>query len=513
MHGMNSGVLRLDGVSLTLEDVGRVARGELNVELEGGAAQRVEAASAVVRGWENSDEVVYGVTTGFGDLANVNISRKDRRLLQENLLKSHACGVGDPFPEDITRAMMLLRINSLIRGFSGISLSTLNQYVSFLNLGITPVVPSKGSVGASGDLCPLSHLALPLLGHGKVRYKGRVMMAAKALQSAGLQPVQLGAKEGIALNNGTACMGAMGVMALLAAEELAKTADIAVALSIEALHGVPYAFDERTHALRAHRGQGRVAQNIRRLIEGSEIIDKYRSGRVQDAYSLRCAPQVHGASRDALEYVRRTLEVEINSVTDNPLIFADALEAISGGNFHGQPLALAMDFFGIAVAELANISERKQARLVDASLSGLPPFLVDESGLNSGLMIAQYTSAALVSENKVLAHPSSVDSIPTSANQEDHVSMGAYSARKGLSILDNARKVVAIELFTASQGLDFSRLLKPGAGTVVAHDCVRSVVPFLKHDEYLHPLIERVEALVCRGAVVKAVEEAIGPLN
>ncbi|MDI9371047.1 MAG: histidine ammonia-lyase [Synergistaceae bacterium] len=513
MNGANDGVLHLDGLSLTLEDVVRVARGEMKVELEDEAARKVEAASAVVRRWENSDEVVYGVTTGFGDLANVNISRKDRRLLQENLLKSHACGVGAPFPEDITRAMMLLRINSLIRGFSGISLSTLNQYVAFLNLGITPVVPSQGSVGASGDLCPLSHLALPLLGHGKVRYKGRVVTAAKALQSAGLRPVQLGAKEGIALNNGTACMGAMGVMALTAAEDLAKTADIAAALSIEALHGVPYAFDERTHALRAHRGQGRVAQNIRRLIKGSEIIEKYRRGRVQDAYSLRCAPQVHGASRDALDYVRSTLEVEINSVTDNPLIFTDVEEAISGGNFHGQPLALAMDFFGIAVAELANISERRQARLVDSSLSGLPPFLVEESGLNSGFMIAQYTSAALVSENKVLAHPSSVDSIPTSANQEDHVSMGAYSARKALSILDNARKVIAIELFTASQGLDFSRLLKPGAGTVAAHESVRSAVPFLKHDEYLHPLIERVEALVRRGAVVKAVEEAIGPLN
>jgi len=507
------GKVRLDGLSLGLDDVAGVAREGWKVELDQDAVRKAQASWAALREWENSDRIVYGVTTGFGDLASVSISKKDRKLLQENLLKSHACGMGEPFPEDITRAMMLLRINSLVRGHSGISLDVLNLYVSFLNLRIHPRVPCQGSVGASGDLCPLSHLALPLIGHGEVEYKGRVMPAAEALQEAGLRPVQLGAKEGIALNNGTASMGAMGVLALLDAEILAKTADIAAAISLEALHGVPYAFDERTHALRPHDGQGRVARNIRRIIEGSEIIEKYKSGRVQDAYSLRCVPQVHGASRDALGYVRRVLETEINSVTDNPLIFPDAGAAISGGNFHGQPLALAMDFFGIAVAELANISERRQARLVDGSLSGLPPFLVENSGLNSGFMIAQYTSAALVSENKVLAHPSSVDSIPTSANQEDHVSMGAYSARKALSILGNARKVVAIELLTASQALDFSRLLKPGAGTTAAHDCVRGVVPYLKHDEYLHPLMERVEALAARGAVVEAAEEAVGVLD
>lgn len=511
--GDKTNVVRLDGMSLTIDDVINVVRNGYSVELDGDAVRRVEASSAAVKHWENSDDVVYGITTGFGDLASVNISRKDRRLLQENLLKSHACGVGEPFPEDITRAMMLLRINSLVRGHSGVSLGVLNQFAAFLNLGIHPVVPCQGSVGASGDLCPLSHLALPLIGHGTVRYRGRKMASARALQTAGLVPVQLGAKEGLALNNGTAAMGAMAVIALHDAEWLAKTADIAAALSIEALHGVPFAFDERTHALRPHSGQGAVARNIRRLIEGSEILEKHRSGKVQDAYSLRCVPQVHGATRDALGYVRRTLEVEINSVTDNPIIFPDDGVAISGGNFHGQPLALAMDFFGIAVAELASISERRQARLVDTSLSGLPPFLVENSGLNSGFMIAQYTSAALVSENKVLAHPSSVDSIPTSANQEDHVSMGAYSARKGLSILDNVRKVIAIELLAGSQALDFSRLLKPGAGTTAAHDCVRGAVPYLKHDEFLHPLMERVEALVVRGAMVKSVEEAIGALD
>lgn len=511
--GYKNGIICLDGLSLSLDDVARVAREGWKVQLDEEAVKRAEASEAAVREWENSDDPVYGINTGFGDLASVSISRKDRRQLQENLIKSHACGMGAPFPEDITRAMLLLRTNSLIRGHSGVSLQVLKLFVDFLNFGIHPRVPCQGSVGASGDLCPLSHLALPLIGWGEVEYKGRTMPAAEALKRAGLEPVQLGAKDGLALNNGTASMGAMAVLALLDAENLAKTADIAAAISLEALHGVPYAFDERTHALRPHDGQGRVARNIRRLIEGSEIIERYKSGRVQDAYSLRCVPQVHGASRDALGYVRRVLETEINSVTDNPIIFPGDGVAISGGNFHGQPLALAMDFFGIAVAELANISERRQARLVDGSLSGLPPFLVENSGLNSGFMIAQYTSAALVSENKALAHPSSVDSIPASANQEDHVSMGAYSARKALNILDNARKVVAIELFTASQALDFSRLLKPGAGTTAAHDCIRGAVPYLKHDEYLHPLMERVEALAARGAVVEAVEEAVGALD
>ncbi|HCL80280.1 MAG TPA: histidine ammonia-lyase, partial [Synergistaceae bacterium] len=384
---------------------------------------------------------------------------------------------------------------------------------ALLNEGIHPVGPCQGSVGASGDLCPLSHLALPLIGVGKVKYKGRTVTATKALASAGLKPVQLGAKEGLALNNGTAAMSAMAVLALLDAESLVKGADIAAAMSMEALHGVPYAFDDRIHALRPHKGQRAVAANMRRLTEDSRIVATYCRERVQDAYSIRCVPQVHGASRDALAYVRSVLETEINSVTDNPIIFADAGEAVSGGNFHGQPIALAMDFFGIALSEIANISERRQARLVDGSLSGLPPFLMENSGLNSGFMIPQYVSAALVSENKVLAHPSSVDSIPTSANQEDHVSMGAWSCRKGQMILENARRVLAVEMLLAAQALDFSSLLQPGQGTKAAHRSVRSVVPYLKHDDYLQPLVDRVDALMTRGAVVEAVEEAIGELE
>jgi histidine ammonia-lyase len=503
----------LNGLSLSLADVARVAREGCKAELSLEAGKAVEEAAALVENWASSDQVVYGITTGFGDLASVKISPKDRRTLQENLLRSHACGVGDPYPVDVTRAIMLLRINTLSRGHSGISLTTLNGLVNLLNANIHPLIPRQGSVGASGDLCPLSHLAIALLGDGEAEYKGKIVPVKKALADAGLKPIALGAKEGLALNNGTAVMNAVGALAILDAEKLAKTADIVAALSMEALHGVPYAYDARTHALRAYKGQGDVASNIRRLIEGSEIVDRYKKDRVQDAYSLRCAPQVHGASRDALSYVRSVLEIEINSVTDNPLIFPKEKEALSGGNFHGQPLALAMDFFGIAMAEFASISERRQARMVDASLSGLPPFIIEDCGLNSGFMIPQYTSAALVSENKVLAHPSSVDSIPTSANQEDHVSMGGYSARKAVAILENTRKVLAIEMLLAAQALNFSLLyLKPGRGTLAAHSSIRLVVPYLRKDEYLHPLIQRVIELTERGTVIEAVESEIGEL-
>jgi histidine ammonia-lyase len=503
----------LDGLSLSLEDVVKVSREGWRAELSAPAVRAVSEASALVERWASSDQVIYGITTGFGDLASVKISPADRRTLQENLLRSHACGVGEPYPVDVTRAIMLLRINTLSRGHSGISPATLSGLLNLLNARIHPLIPRQGSVGASGDLCPLSHLAIALLGDGETEYKGKIIPVKEALADAGLKPVSLGAKEGIALNNGTAAMGAVGVLALADAERLAKTADIVAAASMEALHGVPYAYDARTHALRPYRGQGDVASNLRRIIEGSEIIEWHKKDRVQDAYSLRCVPQVHGASRDAFAYVRSVLEVEINSVTDNPLIFPKDGEALSGGNFHGQPLALALDFLGIAAAELASISERRQARMVDASLSGLPPFIIEDSGLNSGFMIPQYTSAALVSENKVLAHPSSVDSIPTSANQEDHVSMGGYSARKAAMILENARKVLSIETLLSAQALEFSLPThKPGRGTLAAHKCVRGVAPYIKKDEYLHPLIQSVDELTKRGALVDAVEAEIGTL-
>ena len=510
---MSGRTIVLDGLSLKLDDIVRVARHGDAVCLSEEAVQAVKKAAALVARWADSEQVIYGITTGFGDLASVKISREDRDVLQENLLRSHACGVGEPYPVDVTRAIMLLRINTLSRGHSGISFETLSGLIALLNAGIHPLIPCQGSVGASGDLCPLSHLALGLMGEGMAEYRGKIVPAAEALADAGLAPVSLGAKEGLALNNGTTVMNAVGALALLDAERLVRTADIAAALSMEALHGVPYAYDARTHALRPFKGQNAVASNLRRLIEGSGIIERYRKDRVQDAYSLRCVPQVHGAGRDALGYVRSVLETEINSVTDNPLIFPEDEEALSGGNFHGEPLALAMDFFGIALAEFGSISERRQARLVDASLSDLPPFLIEHSGLNSGFMIPQYVSASLASENKVLAHPSCVDSIPTSANQEDHVSMGGYSARKAVTILDNVRKIVAVELLTGAQALEFSlKDLRPGKGTGAAHACIRSAIPFLRHDEFLHPLIERALDLTRSGAVLDAAEAEIGAL-
>jgi len=506
-------VLELNGHSLKLEDIIQVARNKKKIALDRSAVAFVERGSRMVRSWVDEGKTIYGITTGFGDLANQVIPSDQSIRLQKNLLLSHACGVGEAFPEDIVRAIMLLRINSLIRGFSGISIETLSRLVDFLNLGIHPVIPCKGSVGASGDLCPLSHLAIAMLGLGDVIFKGKRMEASDALRKNGLEPVTLCPKEGLALNNGTAAMTGVASIAISDALSLLKTADIISAVSLEALRGVPYAFDPRTHELRPHEGQIKVAKNIRTLINGSEIVEKYKTQRVQDAYAIRCIPQVHGASRDAVDFIHNKILIEINSVTDNPLIFPAEEEAISGGNFHGQPVALAMDFFGIAMAEIGSISERRSARLVDGKLSGLPPFLISNSGINSGFMIPQYVAAALVSENKVLAHPSSVDSIPTSANQEDHVSMGMYSARKGMEILDNVKKTLAIELLLASQGLDFSKPLIPGSGTRVVHESVRAEIPHLVEDQFLHPMIQRLIERLEDGTYLRTVEDAVGELE
>jgi len=505
--------LKLNGHSLRLNDIINVARHGQKVELDDSAIAFVERGSEMVSSWVREGKSIYGVTTGFGDLASTAIPPEKSEELQENLLKSHACGVGEPFSEDVTRAIMLLRVNTLIRGFSGISLKTLQLLVDFLNLGIHPVIPEQGSVGASGDLCPLSHLGISLLGLGDVVYEGKRMPASEALRKAGLKPIRLGPKEGLALNNGTTVMTAVACLVLYDALELAPLADVAAALSLEALKGVPYAFDPRTHELRPHEGQQIVARNILNLIDSSEIIEKYKHDRVQDAYSLRCVPQVHGASRDALDYVKNKIQIEINSVTDNPLIFPAEGEAISGGNFHGEPIALAMDFLGIALSEIGNISERRVARLVDHKLSGLPPFLISESGVNSGFMIPQYVAAALASENKGLSHPSSVDSIPTSANQEDHVSMGMYAARKASSILKNVRNILAIEFLTASQGLDFLKPLRAGKGTGKVHETIREVIPFIQKDEYIHPLIGETARLVSDGTLLRAAREAVGDLQ
>ena len=510
---MSNNTVILDGKSLTIQDIVNVARKGFKIELDPEAKRLVSECARSVLDWVKEGRVVYGITTGFGDLASVVIPRDKSRQLQENLLMSHACGFGEALPEDYVRAVMLLRINTLIKGYSGISLATLTQLVDYLNLGIHPVIPRQGSVGASGDLCPLSHLAISLIGLGDVVYQGKKMPTTEALKLVGMKPVELMPKEGLALNNGTTVMTALASLCVYDAKKLMKNADVAAAMSAEALHAVPYAFDRRTHDLRPQVGQTLVAENMRKLTECSEIIEAYKKDRVQDAYSLRCLPQVHGASRDAIEYVWEKVNIEINSVTDNPIIFHKDGEAISGGNFHGQPMAMAMDFFGIAVAEIANISERRVARLVDHKLSDLPPFLVSDSGVNSGFMIPQYTAAAIVSENKVLAHPSCVDSIPTSAGQEDHVSMGGYSARKGMTILNNTTRVIAIEMLNAAQGMDFRAPLKPGKGTSVAHKVFREYVPFYEKDQYMQPLMLKSLELVENGTVLDSVEKAIGELN
>ena len=504
----------LNGHSLTLEQLINVSRCGATVRLSEESVSLINRASGLIENWVANNRVVYGVTTGFGDLATVKVDAARTRLLQENLIRSHAVGVGAPLPEDAVRAIMLLRLNGLICGHSGITLETLTQLVNFINLGITPVVPEQGSVGASGDLCPLSHIAAAMLGEGDVFYKGERLPALEALTRAGLKPVRLHPKEGLALNNGTAALTGLGALALWDALTLEKNADIIGALSLEALHGVPYAFDERTHALRPHKGQNDVARNIRRLIENSQIIDKYKGARVQDAYSLRCMPQVHGASRGALAYVKERIETEMNSVTDNPLIFPDDEAALSGGNFHGQPIALAMDFFAIAVSEYGSISERRCARMVDKSLSnGLPPFIINDSGVNSGFMITQYTAAAVASENKTLAHPASVDSIPTSANQEDHVSMGYWASLKGTRVLRNVEQILGIEAMDACQGINFSLPLALGKGTKAAFEAYREQIPYLEKDTFLNPFMTKSIALVRSGALVDAVEREIGPLD
>lgn len=509
-----SNVVVINGHSLTLKDLVNVARNGYKVEIDSEAVKKIDYASSLIKKWVDNNEIIYGVTTGFGDLATVNVDREKCTLLQENLLRSHAVGVGEPLPVETVKAIMLLRLNGLTSGNSGITLETVTQMINFLNLDIIPVVPSQGSVGASGDLCPLSHIAVAMLGEGDVIYKGHRMSAIEGMAKAGLKPIRLHPKEGLALNNGTAALTGLGALALWDALQLAKMADITGALSVEALHGVPYAFDERTHALRPHCGQITVASNIRRLIDHSEIVEKFKHERVQDAYSLRCIPIIHGASRDALMYVKNAIEIEMNSVTDNPLIFPESEDVISGGNFHGQPIALAMDFFGIAVAELGSVSERRLSRMVDHKLSnGLPPFIIEDSGVNSGFMITQYTAAAVVSENKTLAHPASVDSIPTSANQEDHVSMGYWASFKGTQILDNVRKVLGIELLAACQGIDFSKPLNPGKGTLAAYNRFRQDIPYLDKDCFLHPLIAKSIEMVKENAIVEAVETAIGELK
>jgi len=482
--------LVIDGESLTLEDLTKVVWEKERVELSLKSKEKVETSRKYVEKIIQNNDVVYGVTTGFGKFCNVNISSQDTRDLQVNLIRSHSAGVGEYLPEDAVRAMMLLRANALAKGYSGIRYSTLQTLIDMLNKGVIPRVPSQGSLGASGDLVPLAHMVLVMIGEGEATYKGKVMSGKEAMQLAGVMPVTLEAKEGLALINGTQAMTAVGSLALSEAINLSKVADISAALTFEALNGVIDAFDENVNLVRPHKGQIECARNMRKLLEGSQFVTRQGNPKVQDAYALRCIPQVHGAVRDALEHIKEIVEIEMNSATDNPLIFPESDTVISGGNFHGEPIAINMDYMGIAVSELANISERRIERLVNPSLNeGLPAFLIDNGGLNSGLMIAQYTAASLVSENKTLATPASVDSIPSSANQEDHVSMGMIAARKARKIVENTRNVLAIELLCAAQAIDLrlqeSKGKELGKGTKVTYSAIREKIMPIDKDRVL----------------------------
>ncbi len=507
-------VVLLDGDHLTLEEVRAVAVDNVPVEISPDAVTKIQTSRRYVERLVEEDAIVYGVTTGFGKFSNVKIEHDDVLALQENLIMSHQSGVGEPFPEDVTRAIMLLRANTLAKGYSGIRLCVIQTLLDMLNKRVHPVIPRKGSVGASGDLAPLAHLAGVLIGQGEAWYNGQCLPGVDAMKRAGIEPVQLHAKEGLALINGTPVMTGLGVFTLLEAERLAKILDIAGAVTLEALKGTDTAFLELTHKIRPHRGQCASAQNLLKLLEGSEIIRSHKHcSKVQDAYSLRCMPQVHGATKDVLRYVRSILEVEINSATDNPLIFPEQEMVISSGNFHGQPIALALDFLAIGLAELADISERRIEHLVDPDVSGLPGFLVKEGGLNSGFMIAQVTAVSLVSENKILSHPASVDSIPTSANQEDHVSMGTTAAVKAFEVLKNVQYVAAIELLCGVQGLDFLKPLQPGHGVKKACSVIRNSIPFLERDRPLHQDIHKCLELIINNTLLHAVEQEVGELE
>ena len=501
--------LLLDGETLSLEEIREVARGGVRVELAPEALARVERSRALVDRIAAGETPAYGINTGFGTLAEVRIDRKDLRTLQRNLLLSHAAGVGAPLPVPEARALLLLRCNVLAKGYSGIRPRTLQLALDMLNRGVIPVVPERGSVGASGDLAPLAHLALVLIGEGEAYVDNDRLPGHAALARAGLEPVVLEAKEGLALVNGTQAMCAVGALALLRGEALAQVADLAGAMTLEGLLGSHRPFLPPIHAARPHPGQAAVAEHLRRLLRDSQIVESHADcSKVQDPYSLRCMPQVHGAARDGLQHARSVLSIEVNSATDNPLVFPDQDLVVSGGNFHGQPVSLALDVLAIACTQLSAISERRVEQLVNPALSGLPPFLAKNSGLNSGFMIAQVTSAALVAESRVLSHPASVDSIPSSAGREDHVSMGMTAALKARQVVDFTRTCLAVEVLVAAQALDFRKPLRPGRGVAAAHACVRQAVPPMEEDREIHRDIEAVSALIDSGALLAAAHAA-----
>lgn len=482
----------LNGETVTLQDVERALDGQVPVSAAAESLLRVDASRLAVERIVAENRIVYGITTGFGKLSDVYIDPMHARDLQLNLVRSHACGVGPPLPECVSRVMLLLRANALLKGYSGVRRDVIASLLALLNRGIHPIIPQQGSLGASGDLAPLSHLALALIGEGEVFYKGNRVAAYDALGAEGIAPLTLQAKEGLALINGTQAMTALGAVAYIEAEKLAYQAEWIAAMSMEGLCGIVDALSEDVHNARGYAEQAAVAARMRKYLEGSQLVTRQGEMRVQDAYSLRCIPQVHGASWRALHFVRDTLLIEMNAATDNPLIFDGGNRVISGGNFHGQPVALALDFLAIAMAEFASISERRIERMVNPQLSDLPPFLSPRPGLQSGAMILQYTAASLVSENKTLAHPASVDSIPSSANQEDHVSMGTISARHAYDIIQNCRRVLAIELICALQAVEYRGIDRMAPALRKRYEQARAVTASLTHDRILARDIEAV---------------------
>lgn len=496
----------IDGKSLTLESFINVTRESAEVVLAPEAEERIIKAREYVEKVVKEKRVVYGITTGFGKFSDIVISEDETALLQKNLIMSHSCGVGTPLSEDVAIGVMLLRLNNFAKGHSGVRLATAKTLVEMINKKVVPIIPEKGSLGASGDLAPLSHMVLVMMGMGEAFYDGKRMEGAEAMKAAGIPTIELDAKEGLALINGTQVMTSVGAHVLSDALELAVMADLAAACTIEALRGVIDAFDPRLHNVRPHKGQIQTATNIRKILSDSKLKTAQGELRVQDAYTIRCIPQIHGATKDSLNYIKEKVSIEMNAVTDNPIIFADDDVVFSGGNFHGQPMALPFDFLGIAISEIANVSERRIERLVNPALSGLSAFLTIEGGLNSGFMIPQYTAASLVSENKVLAHPASVDSIPSSANQEDHVSMGTIAARKARDILLNSRYVVAIEFLCALQAIDLQKNYnKLSSVTRAIYDIIRKDVSFMDKDRVINIDIEKIFSLIEDGSILRAV--------
>jgi len=504
----------VDGERLTLEDVLEVAEGRAQVRISPSVEKKVKRSRDFIEKALDQGEKIYGVTTGFGLLSDQIIDHSQIEALQRNLIRSHSVGVGPSFDEETTRAIMLLRANVIAMGYSGVRMEVLKRLVDMINKGVHPLVPEQGSVGASGDLAPLAHLTSVLIGEGEAVFKERVMSGKKAMEMAGIPILTLKAKEGLALVNGTQVMTAVGLLALLRAERLCKVADIVGACTLDALKGTLSAFDLDIQRVRPFPGSLAVSKNFKRFGRYSEIAKSHKfCSKIQDAYSLRCIPQVHGAVRDALAYVRKILEIEVNSATDNPLVFAEQKKILNCGNFHGEPIAFALDLLGIAVSELGGISERRIEKLINPALSGLPAFLTTEGGLHSGLMMVQVSAAALVSENKVLAHPASVDSIPTSADKEDHVSMGTIAARKGRDIVRNVEHILAMELLCATQGLEFLLPLQPGIGIKEAYRVVREKVPPIKGDRRFSEDIKKIQLLIESGELLHRVEKVAGKLE